>query len=417
MSCDVRVLGSSVAGVVVALECARLGLSVELVAHELPQLPEVSTDAEGGWRWFAETFDLDPFAPLPESAEFVIGRSGEPVAVPSESILGIPSSPLSEEVVAAIGQRAASRAYLDRLTPVLTIGKTHRLGDLVEARMGKTVRSILVEPLVREHFGVPSSDLDVAIAIPGLNEAITRTGSLSTAILARLPEHGQSEQQYRIAHSAAASSDTVKRLLTYWNVHLRRVPLEENLISDDMPSARATVSADLAAAAEQHTLLESVGLREIAMRTRAELVTHDVVAPVIRAETSAEGVEWSWRVHDAVPGQLTRVTAQSARVPTDLRDSAVAGDGVGSGMDALEMSALLAEELGSVVEFDAISLEPAPFVTREEVHERNGILAALNEGVQQTWVGDWLHGGNHSAAIVQARDTATAVRRHLLGLS
>lgn len=413
MSCDVRVLGSSVAGVVVALECARLGLAVELVAHELPSFPATSADAEGGWRWFAETFDLEPIVPISSPVDVVIGRSGEPVPVPSESILGIPSSPLSEEVVMAVGQRAASRAYLDRLKPVLTIGKTHRLGDLVDARMGKAVRMIVVEPLVREHFGVPSSDLDVAIAIPGLNEAITRTGSLSTAVLARLPEHAEAEQHYRIAQSAVSSLETVKRLLNYWNVQLRIVPPEENLVSDQAPIARATVSADLAVAAEQSTLLEAVGLREVAMRTRAELVTHEVVPPVIRAVSSVDGVEWSLRVHDTLPGQPTRVTVQSNRVQFDILGMNERDDGD----HLVELPALLTDELGCGVKLDALAVEPAPFVTREEVHERNGILAALNESYQHTWVGEWLFGGNQSGAIVHARDAAITVRRHLLGLN
>lgn len=414
MSFDVRVVGGSVSGIVVALECARLGLAVELVASDLATPPLECTDADGGWHWFTETFALAAPRAVPRPVEQILSLSGQAVPVPADSILGIPSSPLSEEVVAVVGQRAASRAYLDRVTPVLTIGKEHRLGVLVDKRMGKTIRQTLVDPLAFAHFGVRSRDLDVAVAVPGLNEAVTRTGSLSTAVLARVPEQTQRDQLFRLADSEEAAAQLVPALLEYWNVRVRFVDAQLGVHTDDGSPARAIVLAEPPTTEEQLALFARAGLEQVAARDRLEFLTDAPLAPVTRLWVTGDGREWSLRIHDGAPDQPTRVTLQSSRAMTNLRS------GVDSHISDEALSNIvvtLSEELQCSVELQGARSEASPFITLDEIHERNGILATLEQDEAAWCVGEWLHGGNDSTAIAHAKDVATTLRRQLLGLS
>jgi len=111
---------------------------------------------------------------------------GAPVTVPlpAAGVLGIPGSPLSDDVRRAIGWSGALRAYLDRMIPVLTIGREHSLGELVEKRMGKKVLDRLVSPVAGGVYATDARDLEVDVVAPGLNKAITTVGSLSGAVLA-----------------------------------------------------------------------------------------------------------------------------------------------------------------------------------------------------------------------------------------
>src|SRR5690606_30153615 len=81
-----------------------------------------------------------------------------------------------------IGWGGAWRAYLDRLRPPLTIGQQRNLGALVRGRMGERVVDRLVAPLTAGRHGLTPDEVDVEIAAPGLNSALTRTGSLAGAV-------------------------------------------------------------------------------------------------------------------------------------------------------------------------------------------------------------------------------------------
>lgn len=415
MTTDVRVLGGSIAACVAALECARLGLSVELVAHDLDEPANRVTDSEGGWRWFTETFDGLNLTPVLGANETILNYRRQPVTVPRDSILGIPSSPLSEDVVAALGQRSATRAYLDRVKPVLTIGKEHRLDALVEKRMGKALRTILVEPLVFERFGVTSAAVDVAVAVSGLNEAITRTGSLSTAVLARLPEQAIHNQQYALTEAIdQPSSGPMHRLLRYWNVRVRFIDGEEEAPNDDEQGARATIIGDLTLADHHLHTLEAAGLSQLAVRERIECDLadrHDALLCTVR--TSARE-DWSLRIHESEQGETNRATLRSARRQEYVRPLA---SGTQQRSDGGERAAEVGALQSLLLEWRSSSTEYAPFVEISELHERNGILERLDADEQLRFVGDWLHGGDVSRAIVHARESATSLRRRLLGLS
>ena len=97
-------------------------------------------------------------------------------------MLGIPANPLGDDVRRVIGWRGAWRAYLDRLMPILTIGRAHSLGKLVRSRMGAAVLDRLVTPISAGVYSADPDDLDVEVVAPGLNQAMTRMGSLSGGV-------------------------------------------------------------------------------------------------------------------------------------------------------------------------------------------------------------------------------------------
>lgn len=217
---DVAVLGTTLPELAAALDMATLGLSVRVYApdlsnesvhtvesqhsftagatapanqvalSDLPTTPQLDRDGVLA-NWLSEVaaplvtgeapaFSVDQIPPPRWWVE-----SGEKwFEQPKDAVYGVPSSPLSVEVAQALGTGGALRAYADRVKPVLTIGKTRNVAPLVASRMGKRVLNTFVEPEIIHKYGVTAEDVEVAILAPGLNETITRVGSLSGAALA-----------------------------------------------------------------------------------------------------------------------------------------------------------------------------------------------------------------------------------------
>src|SRR5690606_34875494 len=144
---------------------ATRGGHVRALVEELG-LSDASVEPEGGGAWLSGIPDA-PDAPLPKGG-----------------MLGIPANPFQEDVRAIIGWRGVWRAYVDRLRPPLTIGHERSLGKLVASRMGARVRDRLVAPVTAGVYSALPEDVDVDVAAPGLNAALTRVGSLSGAVLA-----------------------------------------------------------------------------------------------------------------------------------------------------------------------------------------------------------------------------------------
>ncbi len=120
--------------------------------------------------------------PNPAGA-WLVGVPGvAPAPLPKGGILGIPSNPFADDVRRIIGWGGAWRAYVDRLRPPLTIGKEHSLGRLVSTRMGDKVLGRLVAPVTAGVYSAHPDDVDIEVAAPGLNEAMTRAGSLSGGV-------------------------------------------------------------------------------------------------------------------------------------------------------------------------------------------------------------------------------------------
>lgn len=204
---DVLVIGGGVAGLVAARACAHIGLSVTVLeatdavggavaAHEVAGLALDSGAESFAVRrgtvadYLAELALSDEIvAPNPAGAWLHLPADGSvngsvSVPLPQAGVLGIPGSPLADDVRRVIGWGGAWRAYLDRLMPVLKIGREHSLGELVEKRMGRRVLERLVEPVAGGVYSASAVDLEVDIVAPGLNSALTTTGSLSGAVIA-----------------------------------------------------------------------------------------------------------------------------------------------------------------------------------------------------------------------------------------
>ncbi|MBC7441636.1 MAG: protoporphyrinogen oxidase [Ramlibacter sp.] len=203
---DVIVIGGGVAGLVAARACARIGLSVTVLeatdvlggavgSHEVAGL-RLDSGAESfavrrnAVAEFVAGLGLTDqvVAPNPAGAWLHLPDDRTPggsvsVPLPKAGVLGIPGSPLADDVRRVIGWSGALRAYLDRLMPVLTIGREHSLGELVRKRMGRRVLERLVEPVTTGVYSSAADDLEVDVVAPGLNSALTVTGSLSGAVL------------------------------------------------------------------------------------------------------------------------------------------------------------------------------------------------------------------------------------------
>ncbi|MEO7006522.1 MAG: FAD-dependent oxidoreductase, partial [Terrimesophilobacter sp.] len=93
-------------------------------------------------------------------------------------------TPLAKDVIAVIGLPGAVRAELDVLFPFAAVRDGQSLGDLVRRRMGARVLDTLVAPVVLGIHSRHPDELKVDAVAPGLRKAITRTGSLSRAVLA-----------------------------------------------------------------------------------------------------------------------------------------------------------------------------------------------------------------------------------------
>lgn len=207
----VVVIGGGVAGLVAALEWAKIGAPVTVLeasdrfggAVETVLLDGMPVDlvadafplAAPAWEELLDDLDLralvEPAAAHPVWIAGLPGAgdraSGGAAPMPPATILGIPANPWATDVRRIIGWRGAWRAYLDRLRPPLTIGHERSLGRLVRSRMGDRVADCLVAPVSRGLYGVGPDDVDVEIAAPGLSTALTRTGSLAGAAFDLLP--------------------------------------------------------------------------------------------------------------------------------------------------------------------------------------------------------------------------------------
>ncbi len=198
----VVVIGGGIGGLVAARECAKVGMRVTLLeaaddlggAIRKVELDGVTIDAgaesyatRGGLvRALVEELGLADRIVTPQAGgAWLAGIPGVGAApLPVGGILGIPANPFQDDVRRIIGWSGVWRAYLDRVRPPLTIGHQLSLGRLVGSRMGAKVRDRLVAPVTTGVYSASPDDVDIDVAAPGLNSALTRVGSLSGAVQA-----------------------------------------------------------------------------------------------------------------------------------------------------------------------------------------------------------------------------------------
>lgn len=209
--CDVLAIGSDLAVFAAALDCARIGLKVDVW---------IPTDSENrGATTFSHRGGVvaDALDELGVEYQVISPARGE------EEIAGIPSNPFSARVRRVLGWRGAWRIYLDRIKPVLTIGTEQNLGKLVRTRMGEAALEKLVNPVTVERYNVLADELKVDDVIPGLAQAITRGGSLSNGILELMAADPRAVQTLTVPGGLEAITQAAVERLEYFSATVTRV--------------------------------------------------------------------------------------------------------------------------------------------------------------------------------------------------
>jgi oxygen-dependent protoporphyrinogen oxidase len=388
------VAGGGISGLVAAWECAKVGLRVT-VLEASETFGGVVRSAEVGGLTLdvgAESFAtrggvvrdlLDGLglgdavvSPNPAGA-WVAGVPGVGAApLPKGGVLGIPDNPFSPDVRRVIGWSGTWRAYLDRLRPPLTIGHQRSLGTLVRTRMGARVLDRLVAPVTSGVYSARPDDIDVDLAAPGLNAALTRTGSLSGAVA-----------EMRLGRAAAARPV---------DAPASDVPVTA---SDGAPRTPAPGGAVLGIAGGMSRLVDA-------------LVAHLVELGVdLRTEVAVDALEPSgdgWRVATSADGEPLTAQAVIVALPEGAARALLAP--VVPALEVGDPVAPVVEVVTLVV--DAPVLDSAPRGTGVLTVPGSHVAKALTHSTAKwDWVRDATEPGVHVVRVsfgAQGEEPATA---------
>ena len=478
----VVVIGGGVSGLVAARECAKVGLRVT-VLEATDVLGGVVRSAEVGGmtldvgaesfatrggivREFLDELGLagEVVSPNPAGA-WVAGVPGVGAApLPKGGVLGIPDNPFAPDVRRVIGWPGAWRAYLDRLRPPLTIGHTHSLGKLVGSRLGARVLDRLVAPVTSGVYSARPDDIDVDLAAPGLNAALTRVGSLTGAVAelrasrpaarpadapasdvpvatgaGKAPAPGGAVQG--IVGGMSRLVDRLVEVLDEAGVELRRGVAAEKLERtsdgwavvtsvDEKPLAARAVLVALPEGPARELLAPVVTGLELGdpIAPVVEVVTLVVNAPVLDTAPRGTGVltvpgshvakamthssaKWDWVRDAAEPGvHVVRVSfgAQGEEPATAALDDASAAD-----LARTEAAAMLGVELPASALIDShrvryVQSQPAATIGRAAATSAARAAVRAVDGLGVT--GAWVSGTGLAQVIPDARDEADRVR-------
>lgn len=474
----VLLLGGDLAAFAAALDLAEVGVKVWIADSALRAPAFDVRDPGGHISGLLGELAAPPVAAAPRNpgaAPWAVAhpvtrlraRDGSWQPVPASGVWGIPTFPLSKECIDLVGTAAAFRGYLDRLKPVLTIGKERNFGKLVEARLGRAVRETIVEPLVVERFGVPSHETEVALVEPGLNEALTRAGSLSGGAFQQLEEHTAREVIIEPAVGWDAFGPLLVELLELYGAErftgevrslqpADREGDEESagwIVLDELGAQHsfdavlgehADVSAAVAGAhaagaaedgAESRSALSAQLARLAPTRTR-QYAEIGIQAAHGEAGTLAKGDALAAMSGLGETGRLFLVDSPAggtwaARVSAGLEGGArlrlsgpaEAEDGGSGGLSGAGARPPFAEALAKLGA--ASAAETASVWTRSASHA-TAAERAERQLAREEWaaeypsllvLGESLHGGDLGHAVGEARELAVRLRRKLTGIS
>lgn len=491
---DVAVVGAGIAGLVAARACARLGLSVLILE---------AADAAGGCVGRTELAGLsldtgaEGFATRNDSVAELIGELGlggdivDPnpagawlrlppltgteaitVPMPKLSLLGIPSSPLADDVRAAIGWKNSIRAYSDRLRPVLTIGTEKNFGKLVEQRMGKAVLDRLVSPISSGVYSADAHDLEVDVVAPGLNAALTRAGSLSGAVAllksdakpgagvrgirggmhrlvdALLAEVAHFDAELRLGsrvtglrentdgtwalsatekpapeseapESDAGATEPIERAFTARTVILAApATISLGLLSEARPGWSEASDSEWASgsAVEIVTLVLDAPALDSAPRGTGVLVAADTPGTTAKALTHSTA-KWAWLAEAAGPGRHV-VRLSYGRLGQESPSSAL-DDTELTALALRDASAILGVPLTASQLVDSARTPWRDALSHAAIGQRERVTALrtrLEEETTLAATGSWLGGTGLASVIPDATAAASGIRRHFVHL-
>lgn len=201
-ACDVLVIAADVAGLLAAIDCARIGLRVDVRLTPDPSSATVFTNRDGVIAAACEELSVPYELSAPVEGEYVLA--------------GIPGNPFSTYVRSRGGWGGAWRVYLDRVKPVLTIGNETNFGRLVRQRLGDRMAELLVQPAITELYQREIDDLLVDQIAPGLAQAMTRGGSLTTGVLEMVAADPRVAQTITPVGGVDALREAALTSLRYW---------------------------------------------------------------------------------------------------------------------------------------------------------------------------------------------------------
>ncbi|MFI8632690.1 protoporphyrinogen/coproporphyrinogen oxidase [Microbacterium sp. NPDC077663] len=441
----VAVVGGGVAGLVAALECAKLGIRVTLF-EAAEQLGGIVASAELGGRRvdvaadgfrvapgaLSDLFDelglRDAIVTAREAETWVAGVHGV-APLPDASILGIPANPFDTRVRRIIGWSGAWRAYVDRLRPPLTIGAERNLAALVESRMGSRVLERMVAPLTFGIHGVPPEQVDVDRAARGLNAALTRTGSLSGAVAQQLPGADAGPTRATVAGGMSVFVDALAQRLADLEVDVRtatevtgisRAAKEWTLTTaaGDGVQVDAVIVATPERAARRLLAPHLPGLDGTALSPDdVDVVTLALDAPALDARPRGHAVY-------AAPGTAAAIAVVHAtatwprgerephvvRVTTPATDLA---DGDAIAVSTAAAAQLLGVDLGTVRGTHRARW-PRSLPSSALSPERDEVRRVARRDERLGVVGAWIDGTGITRVVADAKDEAERIRSGLL---
>ena len=438
---DVLLLSGSIPALAAALDLASVGIRVRVAPGIEPQIPtEPVRDledgtiagflgelaeplAEGGEAWTAALPSTSRPAPVALRA-----KDGSWKPQPQPAVWGIPAVPLATDCINLLGSGTAFRAYLDRLKPVLTIGKEENLAKLVDSRFGARVRELLVEPVVFERLGVPAAEVNVGLIAPGLNEALTRAGSLSGAALVYSERYVARETHVQPAAGWAELGRALfDRLMLFGASRLDSPLTSVEAVNDGKAWAAKSEAgythvfdalvldglSDLPGSGEVTSEIAALS------RGRVRLYAEIGIEPPKTADESgdsrdtlelcedSQGSTWSVRVHQTEDARWRALLGSASVEQSQL---------VSAGAEPTQ----ILEHLGYVPtdEPPKVRYVTAPYTTHAEAEaSRLSLESWHNANPAVLLTGTEYFGGELAPALADARDHAVSLRRRLTGIA